>query len=116
MDSGTGIGGHSKSVLQMTTSKLDYDSPFIVENGVTKSHEVILRTQSNTENGPIEFHMQPDPEKFIDPTTFQLHGKVGMRMKHNNVWKRLPWGDSLGNVTEIKYEISMTRETCDLPI
>ena len=105
MDSGPGICGYSKSVLQMTTSKLDYDSPFIVENGVTKSHEVILRTQSNTENGPIEFHMQPDPEKFIDPTTFQLHGKVGMRMKHNNVWKRLPWGDSLGNVTEIKYGV-----------
>ena len=95
MDSGTGIGGHSKSILEMTTSKLDYESPFIVENGVTKSHEVIIRTQSNTENGPIEFHLQPDPEKYIDPTTFQLHGKVGLRVKHNNMWKPLSWSENL---------------------
>ena len=105
MDSGTGIGGHSKSVLQMTTSKLDYESPFIVENGVTKSHEVILQTQSNTENGPIEFHMQPDPEKYIDSTTFQLHGKVGLRMKHNNMWIKLPWGHNLANVEDVKYGV-----------
>ena len=39
MDSGLGISGHSKSVLQMTSSELDYESPFIVENGVTKTHD-----------------------------------------------------------------------------
>ena len=32
MESGFGIGGHSKSVIEMTTSKLDYWSPFIVED------------------------------------------------------------------------------------
>jgi len=36
MGSGFCIGGHSKSVVEMTTSKLDYWSPFVVENSVKK--------------------------------------------------------------------------------
>ena len=95
MDSGLGISGHSKSVLQMTTSKLDYDSPFIVENGVKKTHEVVIQTHSNTSNnGPIEFHVVGDPEKFTDASSVMLHGKVGIQYKNSDgVWenvRRLP--------------------------
>ena len=85
MDSGLGISGHSKSVLQMTTSKLDYDSPFIVENGVKKTHEVVIQTHSNTSNnGPIEFHVVGDPEKFTDASSVMLHGKVGIQYKNSD--------------------------------
>ena len=90
MDSGVGIAGHSKSVLQMTTSKLDYEAPFIVENGVTKSHEIVVQTQSNiSSNGPIDFHLQPDPEKFTDSSSVVLHGKAGLQVfrKVQNKWE-----------------------------
>ena len=91
MDSGLGISGHSKSVLQMTTSKLDYESPFIVENGVTKTHEITIQTHSNTSsNGPIEFHLVPDPEKFTDASSVKLHGKVGIHYKNSDgVWENI---------------------------
>ena len=46
MDSGFGIAGHSKSVQEMTTSKLDYWSPLVVENGVKKSYTIEIRPQS----------------------------------------------------------------------
>ena len=91
MDSGLGISCHSKSVLQMTTSKLDYESPFIVENGVTKTHEITIQTQSNTSsNGPIEFHLVADPEKFTDASSVKLHGKVGIHYKNSDgVWENV---------------------------
>ena len=81
MDSGFGIGGHSKSVVEMTTSKLDYWSPFIVENSVKRSYKIEIRPQSISGDGPIEFHLSPDPEKFIDISALTLHGRVGVRVK-----------------------------------
>ena len=66
MDAGFGIGGFSKSVSEMTSSKLDYWSPFIVENGVKKSYNMEICPQSMSVDGPIEFHLAEDPENFID--------------------------------------------------
>ena len=42
MDSGFRFDGFSKSVEEMTSSKLDYWSPVIVENGVKKSYNIEL--------------------------------------------------------------------------
>ena len=81
MDSGFGIGGHSKSVSEMTTSKLDYWSPFIVENGVMRSYNTEVRPQSISGDGPIEFHLPANPERFTDITSLTLHGRVGIRYK-----------------------------------
>ena len=81
MDSGFGINGHSKSVSEMTTSKLDYWSPLIVENGVKKSYPIEIRPHSMNENGPFEFSLPANPEKFIDITSLTLHGRVGIRTK-----------------------------------
>ena len=86
MDAGFGIGGFSKSVSEMTSSKLDYWSPFIVENGVKKSYNMEIRPQSMSVDGPIEFHLAADPEKFIDISTLTLHGKVGVRVRKNGAW------------------------------
>ena len=82
MDSGFGIGGHSKSVVEMTTSKLDYWSPFIVENSVKRSYKTEVRPQSISGDGPIEFHLPADPEKFTDITSLTLQGRVGVRVKN----------------------------------
>ena len=88
MDSGFGIGGHSKSVVEMTTSKLDYWSPFIVENSVKRSYKTEIRPQSIPGDGPIEFHLSADPEKFTDITTLTLHGRVGVRVNEGDgIWK-----------------------------
>ena len=81
MDSGFGIAGHSKSVQELTTSKLDYWSPLVVENGVKKSYTIEIRPQSIATDGPIDFHLAADPEKFIDIASLTLHGKVGIRYK-----------------------------------
>ena len=87
MDSGFGVGGFSKSVSEMTSSKLDYWSPLIIENGVKKSYNMEIRPQSISVDGPIEFHLTPDPEKFTDISSLTLFGKVGIRVKDNGVWK-----------------------------
>ena len=83
MDSGFGIGGFGKSAVEMTTSKLDYWSPVVVENGVKKSFNIEIRPQSISQDGPIEFHFPTDPEKFIDIAGLTLHGRVGLRFRSN---------------------------------
>ena len=87
MDSGFGIGGFGKSAVEMTTSKLDYWSPVVVENGVKKSFNIEIRPQSISQDGPIEFHFPTDPEKFIDIAGLTLHGRVGLRFRSNTGWE-----------------------------
>ena len=91
MDSGTGIGGHSKNIEEMTTSKLDLFSPIIVEKGVEKSYRVIYHPNSYFgSTGPFEFTIQPDPEKYIDIQSAILHGKVQIFKKNQaGVWVAL---------------------------
>lgn len=84
MDSGFGIGGHAKSVVEMTTSKLDYWSPLVVENGVKKSYNIEIYPQSTSTEGPIDFHLAGDPDKFIDIATLTLHGRLGLRKRNND--------------------------------
>ena len=79
MESGFRFDGFSKSVEEMTSSKLDYWSPVIVENGVKKSYNIEIRPQSISTDGPIGFHLAPDPEKFIDITSLKLYDKLGIR-------------------------------------
>lgn len=40
-----------------------------------------IRSQSISGDGPIEFHLSADPEKFIDISTLTLHGRAGVRVK-----------------------------------
>ena len=87
MDSGFGIGGHSKSVSEMTTSKLDYWSPFIVENGGKECYNIELRQQYISGDGPIEFRLPAASAKFMDMSALALHGRVGIRMKEDGEWK-----------------------------
>ena len=87
MDSGFGVGGFSKNISELTTSKLDYWSPLIIENGVKRGYNMEIRPQSISVDGPIEFHLAADPEKFTDINTLTLHGKVGVRVKENGVWR-----------------------------
>ena len=87
MDSGLGIGGRSKSVVAMTTSKLDIKSPYVMEEGVVKSHVIELQPNSSTLTGPIDFDLKADPEKWTDMETVVLKGKVGIQVKKGNKWE-----------------------------
>ena len=66
MDSGFAIAGRGKSYSEMTTSRLDYFTPVVFENGVKKSFDLELRPHSNNQDGPFEFSYQPDGRKFVD--------------------------------------------------
>ena len=68
MDAGVGIGGRSKSVVSMTTSRLDRKSPQVVEQGLKKKHVEILQTNSNitVEKAKIDFNMTASPDKWCD--------------------------------------------------
>ena len=90
MDAGFGIGGFSKSYTEMTTSKLDYWTPFIMENGVKQSFELELRPHSNTINGPYEFSLQADSRKFIDMSTLTLHARMGVRVEDAKLGSVIP--------------------------
>ena len=85
MDAGIGIGGHSKNIEEMTSSKLDLFAPMIIEKGVLKGFRVIYHPQSyfGTE-GPFEIIIQPDPDKFIDIATMLLHARVKIYKQNAN--------------------------------
>ena len=84
MDSGIGIGGHSKNIEEMTTSKLDLFSPTIVEKGVEKGFRVIYHPNSYFGTaGPFEFNIQPDPDKYTDIATLTFHYKTKIRKQNN---------------------------------
>lgn len=85
MDSGLGIGGHSKSIVEMTTSKVDYNSPYVREKGVLKAH-IIEDAKHSIKNGPIDFDFEADSEKFTDMETVTLKGKVGIEVKRDGKW------------------------------
>lgn len=93
MDAGVGIGGRSKSVVSMTTSRLDRKSPQVVEQGVKKRHVETLHTNStiNTENAKIDFNMTASPDKWCDLSTAMLHGKMGIQIKKKDetVWESM---------------------------
>ena len=98
MDSGLGIGGHSKSVVEMTTSKLDYKSPYVREKGVKKAYR-IEDSKNTSKSGPIEFEFEADAEKFTDMETVSLKGKVGIEVKKGGVWKSVA-KDSASSTTK----------------
>lgn len=84
MDSGLGIGGHSKSYVEMTTSKLDYKSPYVREKGVVKAHTI--EDTQHVVKGPVDFEFEPDAEKWTDMETVKVKGKVGVQVKRNGNW------------------------------
>ena len=82
MDSGLGIGGHSTSYRSMTSSKLDLFQSIVYENGVIKGVDVEYYPISPpSDNGPVEFYIPPDPEKYIDIENTKLCGVVRMKKK-----------------------------------
>lgn len=81
MDSGFAIAGRGKSYSEMTTSRLDYFTPVVFENGVKKSFDLELRPHSNNQDGPFEFSYQPDGRKFVDMSSLTLHGRMGVRVQ-----------------------------------
>ena len=85
MDSGLGIAGHSTSLRSMTSSKLDLFQPLIYENGVTKGYDIeYYPITPPTDNGPVEFYIPPDPEKFIHIQTLRLYGDVRSKVKNED--------------------------------
>ena len=84
MDSGIGIGGHTKKFEEMTSSKLDLFAPIIIEKGVEKGYRIIYHPQSYRTDGPFEFLIRPDPDKYTDIATMILHGKVKIQKKNAN--------------------------------
>ena len=82
MDSGLGIAGHSTSFRSMTSSKLDLFQPITFENGVIKGYDVdYYPIAPPSDNGPVEFYIPPDPEKFIDIQSMKLYGDVRTKKK-----------------------------------
>ena len=85
MDAGIGIGGHSKNIEEMTSSKLDLFSPTIIEKGVEKGFRVLYYPSSYFGNdGLLEVVIHPDPEKYIDVPTMLLHAKARLMKEGEN--------------------------------
>ena len=81
MNSGAGVGGYSKSMLEMISDRLNYQSQLTLESGVTARHEVVLHPNCNAQtwgDGPMEFFAPANQSMFTDSRSFKLHGKVGM--------------------------------------
>ena len=70
-------------ILQLISAQLDW--------GLAELGKITIQTHSNTSsNGPIEFHLVPDPEKFTDASSVKLHWKVGIHYKNSDgVWENV---------------------------
>ena len=110
MNSATGVAGYSKSMLEMITERLNYQSQLTRESGVTARHEVVLHPNCNARtwgDGPMEFFAPADPSMFTDSRSFKLHGKVGME-----VWDNLKnkWISLHKKIEELKKEYKQQQE------
>lgn len=78
-----GVGNYAKSFASMTTSRADYKSPTIFEEGAKVAHDVDIYTLSNitTPGTVVDFNMESDPVKWTDPQTVELHGKMGIEFR-----------------------------------
>ena len=113
MNSATGVAGYSKSMLEMITERLNYQSQLTRESGVTARHEVVLHPNCNARtwgDGPMEFFAPADPSMFTDSRSFKLHGKVGMEVWDNlkNKWISLHKTRPIGllDAIELGFNIS----------
>ena len=87
MDSGLGIGGFSHNVQETTSSKLDLFSPIVLDHGIKERHDIEVRPQTISDgNGPVEFIIHPDEDKFTDPQSMAISGRVAIMKKVNDKW------------------------------
>jgi len=88
-----------------------------------RSYKIEIRPQSISGDGPIEFQLSADPEKFIDIFTLTLHGRVGVRVKGSDgkwgpVSKDTPKPDNWGVINNFYQSLwsSVTAKVNDCEI
>ena len=109
MDSGLGIAGHSTSFRSMTSSKFDLFKPLTFENGAKKGHDVdYYPIAPPSDNGPVEFYIPPDPEKYIYIQSMKLYGNVRTKKKdaQGNWVDTAPWGPLLLGPSRDEQDVS----------
>ena len=76
-DAGIGIGGHSLSKDEVTSSAFDVFAPIELETSIKKANKITSRPIASTNSrGPFKFVIPADPEKWTDCESIRLSGKV----------------------------------------
>ena len=102
MDSGIGIGGLSTGKDETASSQFDLFENVELETGVKKIHTQTFRPISSTNSqGPFIFEIPADPEKFTDPESIRLQGKMRIRKKTGGELSNLPAGEKVSTVNNI---------------
>ena len=102
MDSGIGIGGLSTGKDETASSQFNLFENVELENGVKKIHTQTFRPISSTNSqGPFNFEIPADPEKFTDAESIRLQGRMRIRKKVGSVLSDLTDGAKVSTVNNI---------------
>ena len=107
MSFGYAMGTKAKNLKFLTSSKFDLFQPIICDEGIVSSHT--LNIQCNSQGGPYEFNIEPDPEKWTDITTMLLHGEMEIQKKKSDgTWEQISDSDAVAPVNNIFHSIFST--------
>ena len=76
-EAGIGIGGHSLSKDEITSSAFNVFAPIEIESSIKKANKITTRPIASTNSrGPFKFVIPADPDKWTDCESIRLSGKV----------------------------------------
>ena len=102
MDSGIGIGGLSVGKDEYATDYFDLFKSVEIENSIEDVTRIIIRpVNSASSKGPFNFEIPADFEKFTDPESFRVHGKMRIRKKVDGVNNDIDANDNVSTVNNV---------------
>lgn len=76
-EAGIGIGGHSLSKDEVSSSAFNVFAPIEIESSIKKANKITTRPIASTNSrGPFKFVIPADPDKWTDCESIRLSGKV----------------------------------------
>ena len=100
--------GLMKNANQYASNKFNLFAPIDINKGYKKGHVVTARPISNTNsNGPYTFEFGSTPDKFTDPKSLELSGRVRIvsRKEASSDIETLTVGDTISTVNNIFHSL-----------
>ena len=102
------INGLMKNANQYASNKFNLFAPIDINKGFKKAHVVTARPISNTNsNGPYTFEFGSTPDKFTDPKSLELSGRVRIvnRKEASSDIEKLTVGDTVSTINNIFHSL-----------
>ena len=106
MDSGIGVGGLNLTKDEVVSSPFNVFAPIEIETSVTKRiTQTFHPASASTSMGPFHITAPADVEKWTDPQSIRLHGRMRLSKLTGNVKSNLDNNDEMGVVDNIFHSL-----------